>query len=217
MTIYQPFKATPDDYVGCAGSEPHYRGYPCSLWQLFHSMMVNAAIKGDPSMVSGGPSTVAKTMVNYIYYFFSCRHCADNFRTKVNKLGFLPSNPRDSVLWLWQIHNMANVLLAGKRRLQQVMLLVLDFITYFTGDVTEDPQHPKIVWPSEADCPNCRIDLPFSLSADPQIAFVDGQWWNLTALVGHNVHVYGTERLQTTLAGRCSLPCLLQALYLKSS
>lgn len=114
MTIYQPFKATPDDYVGCAGSEPHYRGYPCSLWQLFHSMMVNAAIKGDPSMVSGGPSTVAKTMVNYIYYFFSCRHCADNFRTKVAKMGFLPSNPRDSILWLWQIHNMANVLLKGK-------------------------------------------------------------------------------------------------------
>lgn len=37
-------------------------------------------------------------------------HCAP----KVNTLGFLPSNPRDSVVWLWQIHNMANVKLKGK-------------------------------------------------------------------------------------------------------
>ena len=55
-----------------------------------------------------------KSMVNYVYYFFSCRHCADNFRRKVNIMGFLPSNPRDSILWLWQIHNMANVKLKGK-------------------------------------------------------------------------------------------------------
>ena len=46
IAIYQPFKATPADYEGCRGSTPIYRGYPCSLWQLFHSMMVNAAIKG---------------------------------------------------------------------------------------------------------------------------------------------------------------------------
>ena len=114
IAIYQPFKATPADYEGCRGSTAIYRGYPCSLWQLFHSMMVNAAIKGDPSMALGGASTVAKTMVNYVYYFFSCRHCADNFRKKVNRLGFLPVNPRDSILWLWQIHNMANAKLKGK-------------------------------------------------------------------------------------------------------
>ena len=77
-------------------------------------MMVNAAIKGDPSMFLGGSSSVANAMVNYIYYFFSCRHCADNFRQKVNTLGFLPSNPRDSVIWLWQIHNMANKKLRGR-------------------------------------------------------------------------------------------------------
>jgi hypothetical protein len=31
--------------------------------------MVNAAIKGDPSMALGGASTVAKTMVNYVSTF----------------------------------------------------------------------------------------------------------------------------------------------------
>ena len=138
MTIHKPFLATPDDWVSCKGSEPQFRGYPCSLWQLFHSMMVNAAARGkcqlffclhfsqlfvyicfvynfagDPSMALGGTSTVAKTMIDYVFYFFSCRHCAENFRTKVHSMGFLPSTPRDSILWLWQIHNMANMKLRG--------------------------------------------------------------------------------------------------------
>ncbi|KAG0409712.1 hypothetical protein HPB47_013184, partial [Ixodes persulcatus] len=29
-------------YVGCLGSRPGLRGYPCSLWMLFHSLTVNA-------------------------------------------------------------------------------------------------------------------------------------------------------------------------------
>ncbi|CAN7975311.1 unnamed protein product, partial [Ixodes persulcatus] len=29
-------------YVGCLGSRPGLRGYPCSLWVLFHSLTVNA-------------------------------------------------------------------------------------------------------------------------------------------------------------------------------
>merc|ERR1719362_2852899 len=175
IAIYQPFKATPADYEGCRGSTPIYRGYPCSLWQLFHTLMVNAAIKGDPSMALGGASTVAKTMVNYVYYFFSCRHCADNFRKKVNMMGFLPSSPRDSILWLWQIHNMANAKLKG--------------------DPTEDPQHPKIIWPSTTDCPDCRTDRMDLFNLDPQIAFVEGQLWNLTRLVEYSIKVYGTEQL----------------------
>ena len=65
-------------------------------------------------MALGGASTIAKAMVNYIYYFFSCRHCAENFHSKVNTLGFLPSTPAHSILWLWQIHNMANMKLKGE-------------------------------------------------------------------------------------------------------
>merc|ERR1719225_212406 len=117
-------------------------------------------------------------MVNYVYYFFSCRHCADNFRKKVNRLGFLPVNPRDSILWLWQIHNMANAKLKG--------------------DPTEDPQHPKIIWPSTTDCPNCRTDRMDLFNLDPQIAFVEGQLWNITSLVEHSIKVYGADLLVLT-------------------
>ncbi|XP_038419362.1 sulfhydryl oxidase 1 isoform X1 [Canis lupus familiaris] len=30
-------------WVGCQGSEPHFRGFPCSLWILFHFLTVQAA------------------------------------------------------------------------------------------------------------------------------------------------------------------------------
>lgn len=30
-------------WVGCQGSKPHFRGYPCSLWTLFHLLTVQAS------------------------------------------------------------------------------------------------------------------------------------------------------------------------------
>lgn len=35
------------DYIGCKGSEPRYRGYPCSLWTLFHILTVQAYITDE--------------------------------------------------------------------------------------------------------------------------------------------------------------------------
>ena len=117
MAFYNPFDATPEDWKGCKGSKPHFRGYPCSVWTLFHALTVNAALKGDPGMMVGGSSSVAKAMVAYIHHFFSCRPCAKHFAAKVNLLGFLPTTPNDSILWLWQIHNIANKFLKGKAKL----------------------------------------------------------------------------------------------------
>ena len=63
------------------------------------------------------------------------------------------------------------------------------------GDPTEDPQHPKIIWPSTTDCPDCRTDRMDLFNLDPQIAFVEGQLWNLTRLVEYSIKVYGTDQL----------------------
>lgn len=35
------------DFIGCKGSEPRYRGYPCSLWTLFHTLTVQAYITDE--------------------------------------------------------------------------------------------------------------------------------------------------------------------------
>ena len=34
------------NWVGCQGSEPHFRGFPCSLWILFHFLTVQATQEG---------------------------------------------------------------------------------------------------------------------------------------------------------------------------
>lgn len=123
--MYQPFEATPDDYVACLGSEPHLRGYPCSLWTTFHTMTVNAAVKESKALASGfrpnrttffereEQNPVALAIVGYVSDFFSCRHCAENFLHKVARLGDLPTSSREAMIWLWKIHNMANVNLQG--------------------------------------------------------------------------------------------------------
>ena len=61
----------------------------------------------------GTMSTVANTMINYIRDFFSCRDCSENFNSHVASIGYLPRTPDQSLLWLWTIHNTANVLLSG--------------------------------------------------------------------------------------------------------
>lgn len=35
-----------NEYQFCAGSSPQYRGYPCGLWILFHSLTISQAQKG---------------------------------------------------------------------------------------------------------------------------------------------------------------------------
>lgn len=42
------------NWVGCQGSEPHFRGFPCSLWILFHFLTVQASRQSvDPSQETG--------------------------------------------------------------------------------------------------------------------------------------------------------------------
>ena len=52
IQYYKPFEATPQGWIACRGSRSRYRGYPCSVWTSFHTMTVNAAIKGDPGIMS---------------------------------------------------------------------------------------------------------------------------------------------------------------------
>jgi thiol oxidase len=97
--------------IGCNGSEPHHRGYPCGLWTLFHTITVNAAKDDNMNLFNG----LSSTIVDYVQNFFQCRHCAKNFQMKVRsiKQGALPEKAKDTMMWLWQIHNMANIKLTG--------------------------------------------------------------------------------------------------------
>ncbi|XP_015254552.1 PREDICTED: sulfhydryl oxidase 1-like [Cyprinodon variegatus] len=133
-TAQVPDAALPEGvrWVGCQGSQPHFRGYPCGVWTLFHVLTVQASNTGDSD-----PQEVLTAMRNYIHSFFGCRYCADHFenmaRESLEVVNTLPS----SVLWLWSRHNRVNNRIAG--------------------DLSEDPYFPKIQWPSPEVCPSCHM------------------------------------------------------------
>jgi len=135
-TAFLPDKT---EYLGCKGSEEGKRGYPCSLWTLFHTLSVSAYKHHNLTSRSSPefkPQEILEVMTKYVKNFFGCRHCAKHF------LG-MASEPREiftyegSVLWLWHAHNRVNYRLKG--------------------DETEDPQFPKQLFPSQRSCPHCRI------------------------------------------------------------
>jgi len=167
---YHPFALTPEEWQGCQGSESHFRGYPCSLWTLFHALSVSASTH-DPSFQYGGVSTVANAMISYISTFFSCRECAQHFNEHIREVGHLPHTGDQSILWVWTIHNMANKMLAG--------------------DHTEDPTSPKIQWPSPLNCPSCRT------RRTRRNTYFDV--WDRVEVLKYIKTVYNKDRIKDTL------------------
>ncbi|KFO75206.1 Sulfhydryl oxidase 1, partial [Cuculus canorus] len=120
-------------WVGCLGTEPHFRGYPCGLWTIFHLLTVQAAQSGPDKEL---PLEVLSTMRCYIRHFFGCRDCAQHFEAMAAESMDRVASRKEAVLWLWSHHNEVNARLAG-------------------GD-TEDPKFPKLQWPPPDLCPECH-------------------------------------------------------------
>lgn len=129
------------DWIGCKGSQSHLRGYPCSVWTLFHILTVNV-----PS--DGNPLSVLTAMKGYIQNFFGCSYCANHFvemaEEETDPLNGVQT-PTEAIIWLWSAHNQVN------RRLR--------------GDNSEDPQFPKIQFPSIDNCLQCLKDGKFDRDA----------------------------------------------------
>lgn len=154
---HDPFltKSKKEAYIGCASRHPGLRGYPCALWTLFHTLTVAAEAKPH---LSSGPREVLHAMQGYIKHFFSCTDCANNFEKETGNLNESVSSLNDSILYLWKTHNHVNF------RLHQ-----------FPGNRTEDPDHPKIQFPSITHCPQC-----YTSSGD----------WNDTAVLAYLKAIY---------------------------
>ncbi|XP_027790680.2 sulfhydryl oxidase 1 [Marmota flaviventris] len=153
---YSFFKATLDsrkedtvlakkvNWVGCQGSEPHFRGFPCSLWVLFHFLTVQASQQSiDHSQEPAPGQEVLQAIRNYVRFFFGCRDCADHFEQMAAGSMNRVRSPNEAVLWLWSGHNRVNARLAGAP--------------------SEDPQFPKVQWPPPELCSACHNEL----SGDP--------------------------------------------------
>ncbi|XP_072245636.1 sulfhydryl oxidase 1 [Leuresthes tenuis] len=131
-TAQAPNTALPEGvrWVGCQGTQPHLRRYPCGMWTLFHVLTVQANKTGGSD-----PREVLSTMRNYIHNFFGCRPCAEHFENMAKDIPTVDSLPA-AVLWLWSRHNRVNNRIAGA--------------------LSEDPLFPKIQWPSPEMCSACH-------------------------------------------------------------
>ncbi|KAM7388237.1 hypothetical protein PAMP_024428 [Pampus punctatissimus] len=128
-----PNNALPEGvrWVGCQGSQPHFRRYPCGVWTLFHVLTVQAKNSG-----SSDPQEVLSAMRGYVHSFFGCRPCAEHFENMAQESMVEVNTLSSAVLWLWSRHNRVNNRLAG--------------------DLSEDPNFPKIQWPSPEMCSACH-------------------------------------------------------------
>ncbi|XP_035270619.1 sulfhydryl oxidase 1 [Anguilla anguilla] len=118
-------------WVGCQGTQAHFRGYPCSVWTLFHVLTVQAM-----KTPGAAPLEVLQALRGYVHSFFGCRYCASHFETMARENMNQVRSPATAALWLWYRHNRVNNRLAGA--------------------LSEDPSFPKVQWPPPDLCPRCH-------------------------------------------------------------
>ena len=120
-------------WVGCQGSASNLRGFSCGLWTLFHFLTVQAA----DTEIAQDPLETLQAVHGYVKYFFGCTECSDHFQQMATKqhIWSVPTKD-DAILWLWDAHNKVNARLKG--------------------DLTEDPEFPKIQYPKDETCGECR-------------------------------------------------------------
>ena len=119
-------------WVGCRSSIPNLRGYPCSLWTIFHTLTV-ASYRANIDR-----RLFHDVMNGYVTHFFGCLECRKNFKNEIKSLPYnYTDDEHDAILWLWKMHNKVN------KRLH-------------IASSSEDPEFPKLQFPPESLCPGCR-------------------------------------------------------------
>lgn len=159
----------------CQGSQAHLRGYPCGLWTLFHTLTAVATISGDDA------AAVFDAIIGYVTIFFGCRECSDNFAREIEiwAADGVPRATYGSVtLFLWTVHNRANLRLGAH-----------------ANATNNDPNHPKLEYPSQESCPTCRRDPDFEtgIAGDTE--------WNESAVLEHLLFRYGVLTRQQSGRG----------------
>ncbi|KAM4642243.1 sulfhydryl oxidase 1 [Discoglossus pictus] len=128
--------APDENYVWCEGSKPEFRGYPCSLWTLFHTLTVQAQDLARQGLTRSYHLEVLSAMREYVRHFFGCRDCAEHFESMAAESMRKVSSLDEAIMWLWDRHNSVNKRLSGAE--------------------SDDPEFPKVQWPTEELCPLCR-------------------------------------------------------------
>jgi thiol oxidase len=156
------------DWHHCRGSQSHFRGYPCSLWSLAHTLTVltlpvqpgtdsSASLSLSPGMTFRSKDAL-NIFSRFVQNFFSCDYCREHFTEMARTLeeGKV-LHDGDAVLWLWEAHNTVS------RRLVK--------------DISSDPLYPKLPFPSVRHCPYCYKQI-YSSDVQGRVAVARPNWIN---------------------------------------
>ena len=138
----------PEDptWTNCNGSLPRFRGYPCSLWMLMHTVTILSLPTHTPHSLTFTSKEALTILAGFVRNFFSCEFCRRHFvemAITISQGGI--THDGDAVLWLWEAHNVVN------KRLK--------------GSISSDPVYPKIMFPSYKVCPFCYKLVQDTVSA----------------------------------------------------
>lgn len=173
------FLPVEQSYISCKGTAPYLRGYPCSIWLLFHSLTVQEYLKLTNNTQQSNkknftlPShTVLRSMKNYVQHFFPCTSCVEVFENDMNNLERELVNLNSSILWLWREHNKLNLKLKEKSN--------------------DDPEWPKIIFPTFETCQKCYLKEPVELESINDLNKIS---WNETEVVDFLINHYKKESM----------------------
>ena len=145
---------------------------------------------------------VPSAVRNFIKYFFSCRHCSDNFMNETKDLNQLdPNNKHDALLYLWRSKRAC---LSFSLRSVILTLSVHNHVNQrLQKDITEDPKHPKVLFPSADLCPTCQ---PTATSPEQQFDQSNTIQFLLQFYSKDNIDLSSVEESQIfELKGKASL------------
>ncbi|CAF1174769.1 unnamed protein product [Rotaria sordida] len=122
----------------CNGSDSTKRGYPCTLWILFHSMTIKQAQLAEQNKLSSDvkPFDLMLSIRQFIGKFFLCQECVTHFINMTSNAENEINSYNESVLYLWRSHNIVN------KRLR------------YEND-SNDPDWPKVPFPTKQQCNLC--------------------------------------------------------------
>ncbi|KAG7230761.1 hypothetical protein INR49_019575 [Caranx melampygus] len=110
------------------------------------------------------PKQVLSAMRSYVRSFFGCRQCAEHFENMARESMIEVRTLSAAMQWLWSSHNRVNNRLAGA--------------------LSEDPNFPKIQWPSPEMCPACHT---VTTNGDHQ--------WNLKQVLPFLLSYFSSSRI----------------------
>ena len=114
-------------------------------------------------------SQAAGVIHSIVTDFFGCSDCVENFKKEIVTFPITAVNDNKSgVLWLWTLHNSGMLFL--EKRSQSTQKISVN--KRLSGDESEDPEFPKVQWPSASLCEPCHSSDNSGFNTDEVHQFI---------------------------------------------